>query len=83
MNAVGLEAGVEYHEIEGAKVPIFSAAKTIADCFKYRSRVTTTVAIEALRDCLRKRKATRDEIVTYARLIRSWSVMRPYMESIS
>jgi len=82
MNQIGLESGVEYHEIEGVQVPIFSVAKTVADCFKYRSRVTTSVAIEALKDCLKQQKATRSEIIKYAKMIRMWNVLRPYMEAI-
>jgi len=34
--------GIEEHEIEGVSVPIYEPAKTVADCFKYRSRVGWT-----------------------------------------
>ncbi len=83
MSLSGLSQGVEHHKIEGVQVPIFSAAKTVADCFKYRSRVGTSVAIEALQDCLRQQKATRTEIIKHAKNMHVWSVLRPYMEVIN
>src|SRR5665647_2650325 len=39
---------MENTRIGGHPVPVFSVAKTIADCFKFRSRVGHDVAVEAL-----------------------------------
>ncbi|MDP3738280.1 MAG: type IV toxin-antitoxin system AbiEi family antitoxin domain-containing protein [Hyphomonadaceae bacterium] len=78
-----LKAGIQRHSIDGASVPITSPAKTIADCFKYRSRVGLDVAIEALRDGLKQRKATRADIQRYARICRVQNVMRPHLETLS
>jgi len=77
------EAGHMTAEIEGVAVPITDPAKTIADCFKYRSRVGLDVAIEALRDGLRQRKATHADLWRYATICRVQNVMRPYLESLS
>lgn len=70
-------------EIEGVAVSITDPAKTIVDCFKYRSRVGLDVAIEALRDGLRQRKASRADLRRYATICRVQNVMRPYLESLS
>ncbi len=35
-------------------VQIYSLAKTIADCFKFRNKIGLDVALEALRECWRK-----------------------------
>ncbi len=78
-----LRAGVEIREIEGVPVRITTPAKTVADCFKYRRKVGTDVAIEALRDCWRQRTATMDEIYRCAKIDRVANVMRPYMESLA
>jgi predicted transcriptional regulator of viral defense system len=75
-------AGVEAHVIEGVTVRIYSAAKTVADCFKYRNKVGLDVALEALRECLRQRKSTVDEIWRYAKICRVNNVMRPYLEAM-
>lgn len=77
-----LEEGVERHQIEGVVVPVYSAAKTVADCFKYRNKIGLDVAIEALRDALRSKKATVDEIYRFAKICRVANVMRPYLEAV-
>lgn len=77
-----LTAGVETHSIEGVKVRVYNPAKTVADCFKYRNKIGLDVALEALRDCWRKNKATSDELWHYAKLCRVARVMRPYLESV-
>jgi predicted transcriptional regulator of viral defense system len=78
-----LKAGVEQQLVDRVVVPITSPAKTVADCFKYRSKIGLDVAIEALRDCLTKKRATRDEIWRYAAIDRVQNVMRPYLEALS
>ncbi len=77
-----LQAGVETHVIDGVPVRIYSPAKTVADCFKYRNKIGVDVAIEALRDCVEQRRCTADELWRYARICRVSNVMRPYMESV-
>ena len=76
-----LEEGVEHHEIEGVDVKVYSAAKTVADCFKFRYKIGLDVAIEALRDALKSKKATVDQIYHFAKICRVANVMRPYLES--
>jgi len=74
--------GIEKHEIEGVSVPIYEPAKTVADCFKYRSRVGLDVALEALRD-FHEQGGSMDALWEYADLCRVQSVMRPYMEAVT
>ena len=78
-----LTTGVEKHKIEGVAVQMTTPAKTVADCFRYRNTVGTDVAIEALRDCLRKRKATPSDIFEMAKVDRVARVMRPYLEVLA
>lgn len=75
-------AGVERHEIDGVSVPVYTPAKTVADCFKYRNKIGLDLAIEALRDCWEQRRCTADELWHFARIDRVANVMRPYMESL-
>ena len=77
-----LNAGVEHHVIDGVTVPITSPAKTVADCFKYRNRIGLDVAIEALRDFLRERRAPVDALYGFANSNRVSNVMRPYLEAL-
>ena len=73
---------VGIHKLEHVPVRVYTPAKTVADCFKFRNAVGLDVAIEALRDCWRKRKATMAELWEAARVCRMANVMRPYFESL-
>jgi predicted transcriptional regulator of viral defense system len=78
-----LTESIEEHDVEGTKLRIYSPAKTIADCFKYRNKVGLDVALEALRDCWRQRRCTMDDLSKAARFCRMTNVMRPYLESLT
>jgi len=78
-----LTFGAAQHMIEGVPIKVYSPAKTVADCFKFRSKVGTELAIQALRECFREKKASMDELWEAAKICRVANVMRPYMESLS
>jgi predicted transcriptional regulator of viral defense system len=78
-----LTYGVEEQRIGGATVRVFSPAKTVGDCFKFRGKIGLDVALEALRDCLKQRKATTDELWGAAKVCRVANTMRPYLESLA
>jgi predicted transcriptional regulator of viral defense system len=77
-----LTKGTENHLVEGVSVRVYSAAKTVADCFKFRNKIGIDIAVEALKDCLRQKKATVNEIYRYAKICRVSNVIRPYMEAL-
>jgi predicted transcriptional regulator of viral defense system len=79
-SGAALTEGVESHQIEGVPVRVYGIAKTVADCFKYRRKIGTDVAIEALRDALRNRVSV-DAIYRFAKICRVANVIRPYLES--
>jgi predicted transcriptional regulator of viral defense system len=76
------DAGIQEHVIEGTAVRVYSPAKTVADCFRYRNKIGTDVALEALQDCWRQKRATIDEVWEAATVCRVANVMRPYLESL-
>jgi predicted transcriptional regulator of viral defense system len=78
-----LTYGVQRHVVERTEVRVYSPAKTVADCFKFRHKLGIDVALAALRDCLRLRKATYDELQAAARVCRMSNVMRPYLEAVA
>ncbi len=78
-----LAKGIELHQIDGIPVRITTAAKTVADCFKYRNKIGTPVAIEALRDGWTRKKFTMDELWDMARVCRVQNVIKPYVESLT
>jgi predicted transcriptional regulator of viral defense system len=79
---VALRHGVELKLIEGVPVRITSVEKTIADCFKYRSKVGLDVALEALKDAMRRKLISQNELWSCAKIDRVTNVMRPYLEAL-
>lgn len=76
-----LTEGIETRVIDGVLVCIYSAAKTVIDCFRFRNRIGLDVFLEALRDGLREGKFTSDELWHYAQVCRVSKVIRPYLEA--
>ena len=74
-------AGIEPYTIEGVDVRVYSAEKTLADCFKYRNKIGLDVALEALRAYRARRGARFQKVLEYARVCRVENVMRPYLEA--
>ncbi len=76
------EAGIEEHRIEGVTVRVYSAAKTVADCFKFRNKIGLDVALEALRHFRRHHRAGLDDLWRFAKVCRVTTVIRPYLEAL-
>lgn len=73
--------GVEDHNVNGVTIRVYTPAKTVADCFKFRNKVGLDVAIEALREAWRSRKASVDDLIKAAEVNRVSRIMRPYLEA--
>jgi predicted nucleic acid-binding protein len=73
---------IQQRQIAGGKIRVYSPAKTVADCFKFCNKIGAEVALEALRDCYRQKKATTNEFFEAAKVCRVANVMRPYLESL-
>ena len=74
--------GIETHRIDHVEIRVYSAAKTVADCFKHRNKIGLDVALEALKDARSQRKASADDLWRYAKICRVANVMRPYLEAV-
>jgi len=83
MSGSALNMGIERHVIQGVSVPVYSPIKTVVDCFRFRNRVGLDVALEALRDLLRRPGVTVDQILDVATACRIGTVMRPYLEALA
>ena len=78
-----LTNGVVTRHMLGVPVKITSPARTVVDCFRYRNKVGLDVAMEALRETVRSRKALVDEISRAAEICRARTVIGPYLEALS
>jgi predicted transcriptional regulator of viral defense system len=75
--------GIETKSEDGAEIRVYSVAKTVTDCFKFRHKIGLDVALEALKEAWRERKLTMDELTHFARINRVSRVMQPYLEAIA
>ena len=75
-------AGIETHERDAVEVRVYGAAKTVADCFRFRNRLGSDVALEALRTGLGERKFTPAEVLHMAKICRVDRIVRPYLEAV-
>jgi predicted transcriptional regulator of viral defense system len=83
LSGPALNEGIETHSVEGVSLRVYNPAKTVADCFKFRHKIGLDVALEALRETWRARRATMKDLEHFARVDRVAQVMRPYFESLT
>jgi predicted transcriptional regulator of viral defense system len=74
--------GLETQRVEGMPLKIYSPARTVADCFKFRNKLGLDVAIEALRLARQRKRVQNRELLHYARLLRVEKAMSPYLQAI-
>ncbi len=81
-SGAALAEGVDERTIESVPVRVYNPAKTVADCFKYRNKIGLDVGLEALREGLRERRFSPDELWHYAQICHVARVMQPYLEAL-
>lgn len=75
--------GVQTVTEHGAPIRVYSVAKTVTDCFKFRNKIGLDVALEALKEAWRGRQVTMAELNHFARINRVERVMQPYLEAVA
>jgi len=83
ISGAALTGGIEEHDVDGVRVRVTIPARTVVDCFKFRNKIGLDVALEALRETRRAKKASADELWRYAKINRVANVMRPYLEAVA
>lgn len=74
--------GLETHPTGGMPLKVYSAARTVVDCFKFRNKTGLDVALEALRLARQRKRVQNRELLRYARLLRAEKLMSPYLQAI-
>ena len=82
MSKAPLTAGVEYRKIDGVRVAVFDLEKTVVDCFRFRNKIGLDVALEAIREYLRRPQRNLDRLMQYATIDRVAKAIRPYLEAL-
>lgn len=76
-------AGIEEHKIDGRKVRVYSLAKTIADCFKFRRRIGENIGLDALKAAVAEHHVSPTDIMRYAKICRAEKSIKPYLKALS
>lgn len=76
------EAGIEDHNIDGHTIRVYSLAKTIADCFRFRNQIGMDVARSALKNAFEQKKVSHQEIMKYAKICQVTNVIKPILETL-
>jgi predicted transcriptional regulator of viral defense system len=76
------KAGIEEYLLDGIPVPIYSKAKTVTDCFKFRNKIGKDIALAALKDYVLLPEFNVEELLEYARINRVENIMRLYLEAV-
>jgi predicted transcriptional regulator of viral defense system len=74
--------GIKIINIMNQKVKIYNAPKTVIDCFRWQKAVGLDVAIEAVKEYLKRRDSSPSELVQYAKLCKVEKLVRPYLQAI-
>jgi predicted transcriptional regulator of viral defense system len=82
MSGSAYGSGMIWQDIEGEEIPFYNREKTVADCFKFRGRIGEDIAIEALKEYLRKPERNIDDLLNYAAINRVDEVMSPYLRAL-
>lgn len=81
-SGASMTEGIESRTIDGVRVRLYCAEKTIADCFKFRNKIGLDIALEALRLYRSRRRQDLPSLMRYAKVDRVDAVMRPYVEAM-
>lgn len=81
MSGASFTDGTQTYKVEGIPIQVFGPAKTVADCFKFRSKVGKDTAIEALRSYVRSGVGPVEDLYRYAEVCRVRTIMRPFIEA--
>lgn len=74
-------AGIETYKVDGVTIRVYSPAKTLADCFKFRNKLGMEVVLEALRLYRSRREFKAGELLKFAKICRVEKIMTPYLEA--
>ncbi len=74
--------GLETQRVGGMPLRIYSAARTVVDCFKFRNKFGPDVALEALRHARQRNRVQNRELLRYARLLRVERAMTQYLQAV-
>lgn len=76
------QSGIQEYETAGHKIKIYSLAKTVADCFKFRNKIGPDVARDAIKVAVIEKRIKPKEIMHFAKICRVDRIIKPILETL-
>lgn len=76
------QIGIERVTTKAGIFIIYNVEKTIVDCFRYRHKLGMEVALEGLKNYLKKPDYNLNKLLKYAKAGRLFNIMKPYIEGV-
>ena len=75
-------AGIEHHESKTGDIRIYDPEKTVCDLFRFRNRLGEDLALEGLREYLKRRNRDLHKLMKYAEVCRVKATVSQYVKAI-
>lgn len=72
--------GIEEYDIEGSKVRIYNAERTVCDMLRFRNKVTWETCKECLKTYLRRKNRNINVLLKYSEIFRVKEMMNIYLD---
>lgn len=74
--------GIEHHETNAGQMPIYGPEKTVCDLFRFRHKVGEDLALEGLKEYLRRRSRDLNKLMKFADVCRVRGSVSQYVKAI-
>jgi predicted transcriptional regulator of viral defense system len=76
------KTGVEYRETKSGDIRLYGMEKTICDCFRFRNKLGEDIALEGLKEYLRRRDRDLNKLMKLAEVCRVAEIVSQYVKAI-
>ena len=76
------KTGVEHRETKFGDIRLYGMEKTICDCFRFRNKLGEDIALEGLKEYLRRRNRDLNKLMKLAEVCRVERIVSQYVKAI-
>jgi predicted transcriptional regulator of viral defense system len=76
------KAGIEHHETKTGYIRIYGSEKTVCDLVRFRNKLGEDLALEGLKEYLRRRNRDLNKLMTFAEVCRVKGIVSQYVKAI-
>ncbi len=76
------KAGIEHHETRAGHIRIYGVEKTVCDIIRFRNKLGEDIALEGLKQYLKRRNRDLNRLKTFAEVCRVKGIVSQYVRTI-